>query len=89
MLALINLIMYKLKYFTTEDEMCASDLEKTQQTVNLNLQQISSLSDMKKFHLPLSGTYMGDYAVVRMQNGDSFNIDKQEYNKLSKILNCD
>jgi hypothetical protein len=80
--------MYKLKYFTTGEGMRASDLENRRQTENINLQQVSSLSGMKKFHLPLSGTYQGDYAVVRMQNGDNFYIDKKEYTKISEALNC-
>jgi len=80
--------MYKLKYFTTGKGMCASDLENRRQTENINLQQVSSLSDMKKFHLPLSGTYIGNYAVVRMQNGDNFYIDKTEHAKISEALNC-
>tara|TARA_R110002020_G_scaffold457907_1_gene675006 strand:+ start:526 stop:771 length:246 start_codon:yes stop_codon:yes gene_type:complete len=80
--------MYKLKYFTAGNGMCASDLENTQQIENINLQQVSSLSDMKKFHLPLSGTYKGDYAVVKMQNGNNFYIDKTEHAKISEALNC-
>ena len=80
--------MYKLKYLTTGNGICASDLENTQQMENVNLQHISSLSDMKKFHLPLSGTYKGDYAMVSMQNGDKFYIDKTEHTKISEALNC-
>jgi hypothetical protein len=81
--------MYKLQYFTTGNGMCAGDLENLRQTENINLQQVSSISDMKKFHLPLSGTYKGDYAVVSMQNGDRFYIDKTEHRKLTEALNCD
>ena len=87
-LATVNLIMYKLQYFTTGNGMCASDLENKRQIENINLQQVSSLSDMKKFHLPLSGTYKGDYAVVSMQNGDRFYIDKAEHSKITETLNC-
>jgi len=43
---------------------------------------------MKEFHLPLSGTYEGDYAVVSMQNGDRFYIDKAEHRRISEALNC-
>lgn len=80
--------MYKLKYFTTGDSLCASDLENIRQIEHINLQQVSSLSDMKKFHLPLSGTYKGDYAVVSMQNGDRFFIDRTEHGKITVALNC-
>ena len=87
-LATVNLIMYKLQYFTTGSGMCANDLENQRQTENINLQQVSSISDMKKFHLPLSGAYKDDYAVVSMQNGDRFYIDKTEYSKIMESLNC-
>lgn len=80
--------MYKLQYFTTGNGMCASDLENQRQTENINLQQVSSLSGMKKFHLPLSGTYKGDYAIVSMQNGDRFYIDKTEHSRISEALDC-
>jgi len=80
--------MYKLKYFTKGNGMCASDLENTQQIEYVNLQQVSSFSDIKKFNLPLSGTYKGDYAIVSMQNGDNFYIDKTEHAKISEALNC-
>lgn len=80
--------MYKLQYFTTGNGMCASDLENQRQIENINLKQVSSLSDMKEFHLPLSGTYKGDYAIVSMQNGDRFYIDKTEHSRISEALNC-
>ena len=80
--------MYKLKYFTQGKGMCASDLENKRRIENINLQQVSSLSDIYKFHLPLSGTYVGDYATVSMQNGDTFYIDKEEFTNISTVLNC-
>lgn len=84
----MNLIMYRLKYFTKGKGMCGSDLENTQQIENVNLQQVSSFSDIKKFNLPFSGTYKGDYAIVSMQNGDIFYISRTEHKKISEALNC-
>ena len=78
--------MYKIQYFTTGNGMCASDLDNQRQTENINLQQVSSLSDMKKFYLPFSGTHKGDYAIVSMQNGDRFYIDKSEHYKIMEVL---
>ena len=80
--------MYKLQYFKSGDSICGSDLENQQQVEHINLQQVSSLSDIKKFLLPLSGTYKGDYAVVSMQNGDRFYINKAEHSKIVEALNC-
>lgn len=80
--------MYKLQYFKSGYSLCGSDLENKQQVEHINLQQVSSLSDIKKFLLPLSGTYKGDYAVVNMQNGDRFYINKAEHSKIAEALNC-
>lgn len=80
--------MYKLKYFTTGKGMCASDFENQLQIENINLKQVSSFTDMKKFNLPLSGTYKGDYAIVSMLNDNKFYINKAEHGKLTEALNC-
>jgi len=80
--------VYKLQYFKSGDSICGSDLQNKQQVEHINLQQVSSLSDMKKFLLPLSGRYNGDYAVVSMQNGDRFYINKAEHSKIADALNC-
>lgn len=83
------MIMYKLQYFKSGVSfeysgtlLCGSDLEKQNQTEYINLKQVSSISDMKKFFLPLSGDYRGEYAVVSMQNGDRFYINKTEHSKI-------
>lgn len=78
--------MYKLNYFTRGDSLYARDLENQRQIEYVNLHQLSSISDIKKFNVPLSGTYKGDYAVVSMQNGDRFYIDKIEFSKLAEAL---
>ncbi len=80
--------MYKLQYFKSGNSICGSDLEGKQQVEYINLQQVSSLSDIKKFFLPLTGTYIGDYAVVSMQNGDRFYINKVEHSKMLEAHNC-
>jgi len=80
--------MHKLKYFTTGNGMCESDFKNKRQVEIINLQQIFSFTDMKKFHLPLSGIYKGDYAIVSMQNGDRFYIDQTEQENLKEVLNC-
>ena len=78
--------MYKLRHFYSGDSFCGSDLDNEKQVEYINLQQVSSLSDIKRFILPLSGTYKGEYAVVSMQNGDRFYIDKTEHGKLKDIF---
>ena len=78
--------MYKLKFLKGGNNLCAADLENKKQVEYINLLAVSSLSGIKKFHLPLSGTYKGDYAVLRMINGDVFYVDKEEHNKIKSAL---
>lgn len=79
--------MYKLKFLVKGSGMAASDFsQNSKQEELINVKQISSLSDIKAFHLPLSGTYVNDYAVVNMQNGDRFFIDKLEHVELRKVV---
>lgn len=80
--------MYKLQYFKSGDSLCGRDLENKTQIEYINLQQVSSLSGIKRFLLPISGVYKGDYAVVSMQNGDRFFINKAEHSKIAEALNC-
>lgn len=80
--------MYKLQYFKYGDSLCGRDLENKTQIEYINLQQVSSLSGIKRFLLPISGVYKGDYAVVSMQNGDRFFINKAEHSKIAEALNC-
>ena len=79
--------MYKLKYFKQGKDICGSDLENKDQTDFINLQQVYSLSELKKFHLPLSGTYKGDYAVLSMQNGGMYFLNKKSYEDLTAEFN--
>jgi hypothetical protein len=80
--------MYKLQYFQSGNSICGNDLENKLQIEYINLQQVSSISEVKKLLLPLSGRYKGDYAVVSMQNGDRFYINKVEHSKIAAALNC-
>jgi len=47
--------MYKLNYFKNGDSLCGEDFDNKQQIEYINLQQVSSISGMKKFLLPFSG----------------------------------
>ena len=74
--------MYKLKYFQSGRDLCGSDFKNENKIEYINLQQISSISDIKKFNLPFSGNYAGEYVVVRMSNGSIFYIYKEEFDEL-------
>lgn len=79
--------MYKLKFFKFGKGLCGADFENDRNVEFINLNQVSSISEIKEFYLPLSGSYKGDYAVVRMQNKDKFYIDKSEHDKLMEFIN--
>ena len=78
--------MHKIKYFAKGKSICGSDFENRRQCEYINLSQISTLSDVKKFNLPLSGTYVGKYSIIAMGNGDSYYIDINEFNRLTNII---
>jgi hypothetical protein len=79
--------MFKLNYFKKSESICGSDFENKRNTEYINLQQVSSLSELRVFRLPFSGKYVGDYSIVRMLNGDKFAVDKKEYQRIKTALN--
>lgn len=78
--------MYKLNYFSSKKSFCADDLKSEEDTVFINLKEVSSISGLKEFRLPFTGGYVGDYAVLKMKNGDVFNINEKEQSKIMKVL---
>ena len=78
--------MYKIEYFAKGHGMSSNDLDNPRQIEHLNLRFISSVSGIMEFHLPLSGDYKVNYAVVSMVNGDRFYIDEIEHKKLMEAL---
>lgn len=84
---LANKIMYEINYLKKGDSICTNDLKNKEKIATINLNQISSFTDIRKLYTPFSGIYKGDYIVVSMQNGDRYYINKREYFKLNKILN--
>jgi len=80
--------MYKLKYFYKGKSICADDLKSDNKLIDIiNLQEISSVSNIKKYHLPFSGDYVGNYSVVSMKNDNTYFIDEEEFNNLTKKFN--
>lgn len=78
--------MHKLEYFKLGNAICADDFKNKPQAEYINLQQISSYSNIKRFTTPLSDRYVDDYAIVSMLNGDRFYINKEEYLKLMEAV---
>lgn len=73
---------HELKYFKFGAGICATDFENKLKTQYINLDHVSSYSDLLEFSLPLSGKPKGLYAIVTMVNGDRFFIHPNEHEKL-------
>lgn len=78
--------MFKLNYFCSKESFSANDFKSNEKTVFINLKQVSSISGLKEFRLPFSGSYIGEYAVLKMKNGDVFNINEKEQSRILKVL---
>jgi hypothetical protein len=78
--------MYKLKYFKKSDTICGDDFKLQDEIENINLDFLLSLSEIKNFRLPLSGTYVDNYAVVTMSNNDMYCIRENVFNELKEII---
>jgi len=81
--------MYKLKYFLKNlGGICANDFENKEAVDFINLRHVSSLSEVRKFYLPLSGTYVSgaDYAKLTMNNGDTYYVKENSFNDLYNSL---
>lgn len=80
-------VMFSVQYFKNSESICGSDFKNKRNTEYINLQQVSSLSQLMTFRLPFSGKYVGDYGILSMQNGDKFVVDKDEYQRIKQALN--
>ncbi len=79
-------MFYKLHYFKKAESICANDLKEKEQIDMINLSLVSSLSELKKFHLPFSGQFMGNYAQLTMNNGDKYYISSDSFIDVLKQL---
>ena len=79
--------MYKLHYFRkSQTGICADDFKNTKEIDTINLRFLLSLSDLQKFETPLSGRYVGKFALVIMSNNDKYYIDENSFADLSEAL---
>lgn len=79
-------MFYKLYYFKKADSICANDLEEKNKIENINLSLVSSLSDLQRYHLPISGTFKGNYALLTMNNGDRYYINQTSFENVSEAI---
>jgi len=78
--------MFSIHFFANSASICANDFKNETQVEYINLQHVSSLSGLMRFHLPFSGKYVSSYGVLSMQNGDKFCITEDEYYRIKEEL---
>lgn len=78
--------LFKLKYFQIGNSLCGSDFENIDSVENINLEHIISFSELKKFTLPFSDNYVGDYALLRLSNNQQYFIKEPVFHELSEVL---
>jgi len=79
--------MFKLEYLRkSQTGICADDFNKAKEIDTINLQYLLSLSDLQKFETPLSGRYVGKFALVTMSNNDKYYIDENAFADLSEVF---
>lgn len=81
-------MFFKLHFFKKSDNgICANDFKYKQKHIEtINLKMILSLSDLLIFEKPLSGDYVGNYALLTMSNNDKYYIDEKSFADLSNAI---
>lgn len=79
-------MIYEIKIFT-EKTICGADFKNKEYIKFINLNLISSLSDLTIFQLPFSGNVSGKFSELKMNNKDLFYIKESEFIKIKEKLN--
>lgn len=77
--------MFNIRYFKKGNDICGDDF-KNHEIEKINLDLLSSLSELKKLELPFSSKKVGDYALITMNNGDKYYIDDVTYQRLMNLV---
>lgn len=78
---------YNLYYFKKSDSISANDLNLGSHEMDIiNLNLISSISSIIDFNMPLSGNFVGKYAIVTMNNKDKYFIKPSAHEDLCKRI---
>jgi len=80
-------MFFRLHFFKkSSNGICADDFKNKTETDTINLKMILSLSDVQKFETPLSGRYVGDYAMLTMSNNDKYYLHEKSFADLSNAI---
>src|SRR5690606_18753900 len=85
----LNLVtmFFRLHFFKKSNNgICADDFKNKTEIDTINLKMILSLSELLKFETPLSGRYVGKYAMLTMSNNDKYYIHENSFADLSNAI---
>ena len=75
--------LINIKYFSTEEDIRANDLDNKNRSALVNIDHISYIDEPIE-HLMISGRSAGKYALLRLKNNRVFLIKPEEYNTFLK-----
>ena len=80
-------MFFKLHFFKkTSNGICANDFKNKTEIDTINLKMVLSLSNLQKFEMPLTGNYVGNYALLTMNNNDKYYLHENSFADLSNAI---
>lgn len=77
-------------YFADGDSgICGGDFKNKPEKITIRVDFIMSLSGLKRFTLPFSGTFVDTYAVLTMVSGEKYYIPEGQYNLIRNLIEND
>lgn len=79
--------MIYLSYFhKSKGAITSSYFNNSEKIDIINEKYIVSITEVNKYHTPLSNNYIGDVAIVTMINGDFYYINEESLESLKKQI---
>lgn len=82
-------MFYTIKYFATAERFSGVYFGNNNKKLFVNLNQISTISDLIDYSAPHSNEVEGTYAIITMENSDKFYIEEPEHTQLMEKLEAD
>lgn len=80
----MNLV--QIRYFAEGKGICGDDFKNKDKYITINLNFLLSLSGIERFTLPFSGSFVDNYAIVTMSNGNMYYIRSHQYDKIQDAI---
>lgn len=84
--------IFELTYFKQANgfignDLCADDFKQPEKHILINLDFLLSVSPMLGFKKPFTNILVGEYAIVKLSNGDTFYIPPKSRSRLMDKIN--